>query len=114
MNAKQLIEKWEASLCHANANYQMIVMEKIAKSFDGCGLSVLQDALSLANPSRKPNFFNRNHRVFEVLIKKGMIKVREDPQELVYSLNLTKPTKEDRRLVKLAARRALRAFEVSQ
>lgn len=111
MQVLKLIETWEASLCHANANYQMIVMEKIAQYENGVSHELVSQALSLSNPERKPSFFNKNHRVFEVLIKKGMIKVRKDPQELVYVLNITKPTQEDRKLVRKAAIKARKKYE---
>ena len=111
MKADQLIEKWNASLCHANANYQMIVMEKIAQYENGASLEVLQNALSLANPSKTAKFFNKNHRVFEVLEKKGMIKVRQDPEEIVFILNITKPTIQDRQKVRKAAIKARKKYE---
>lgn len=111
MNTDNLIEKWLKSLCHANANYQMIALEKIAQYENGVSHDLVSQALSLANPSRKPSFFNKNHRVFEVLIKKGMIRTRQDPQELVYVLNLTKPTNEDRQKVRKAAIKARKKYE---
>lgn len=107
-----LIEKWESSLNRANGNFQMIVLETIAKYENGAGKSVITEALSLANPGRQPSFFN-SHVVFRVLKTKGMIRQRQDPKEIVYTLNLTKPTKQDRNQVKAAAVKARKNFEVS-
>jgi len=111
VSSQTLIEKWEASLCHANANYQMIVMAELTKGGIQ-SLESLQIALAKCNKGKTPKFFNRNHRVFEVLIKKGMIKAKETKDGLYFVLNCP-PTVDNMKAVKVAAIKARQAFEVS-
>ncbi len=111
MQALKLIEKWNASLCHANANYQMVVMIEVSKGIPQ-SLENIQIALANANKGKTPKFFNRNHRVFEVLQKKGMIKIKETVKGLYFVLNCP-PTLENMKAVKVAAIKARQAFEVS-
>lgn len=89
----------------------MIVMAELGK-YSSQSLENLQIALAKANPTRTPKFFNRNHRVFEVLIKKGMIKDKETKGGLVYVLNCP-PTVENMAEIRSAAIKARKAFEVS-
>ena len=113
MKTNNLIEKWEASLSRANGNFQMVVLETIAKYNNGASKGIINDALSLANPGREPSFFN-SHVVWRVLKTKGMIRERQDPQEIVYVLNITKPTKKDRDQVRKAASKARRQYEAGK
>ena len=43
-----------------------------------------------------------------------MIRERQDPQEIVYVLNITKPTKKDRDQVRKAASKARRQYEAGK
>jgi hypothetical protein len=111
VNSQTLIENWEASLCHANANYQMVVMAELTKGGIQ-SLENLQIALAKANKGKTAKFFGKGHRVFEVLIKKGMIKPKQTPQGLYFILN-TPPTVENMALIKVSAIKARKSFEVS-
>jgi len=107
MQAEKLIQVFENSLSHAQGNYQMVVITSLGRN-EELTKDDLVNHLMLANPEKTQSFFN-SHCVFRVLKKKGLIKEKSNG---LFSLNLTKCTKEERALIVKSAIKARKSYEV--